>query len=83
MKCQGNKEFGQDLGESKIKNTLDGMVCPNKTIFTKKYRLVPVLLAKYARRDARRARCLLYSHVLPARHISLMQHQVAIQDGLL
>ena len=42
MKSQGNKEFGQDLGELKVQNPLDGIVCLNKTIFTKKY---AVLLA--------------------------------------
>ena len=36
MKHQGNEEFGQDLGELKVQNTLNGMVCPNKTMFTKK-----------------------------------------------
>ena len=75
MKRQGNEEFGQDLGELKVQNTLNGMACLNKTIFTKKY---AVLLAKYAHRDARRARCLPYSRAFPARHISLVKHQVAI-----
>ena len=75
MKHQGNKEFGQDLGELKVQNILDEMVCPNKTIFTKKY---AVLLAKYTRRDAQCTRCLQYSRVLTTRHITLVQHQVAI-----
>ena len=35
MKRQGNEEFGQDLGELKVQNTLNGMACLNKTIFTK------------------------------------------------
>ena len=75
MKHQGNEEFGQDFGDSKVQNTLNRMVCPNKTIFTKKY---AVLLTKYAHRDGWRTHCLLYFRALPARHIFLMQHQVAI-----
>ena len=42
MKRQGNEEFGQDLGKSKVQNTLDGMVYLNKTIFTKKYAVLLV-----------------------------------------
>ena len=69
MKHQGNEEFGPDLGDSKVQYTLDWMVCPNKNIFTEKD---SVLLAKYARHDAQRARCLPYSRVLPARYISFV-----------
>ena len=70
MKRQGNEEFGQDLGESKVQNTLDGMVHIHKKVRR--------LTREYAHRDARRARCLPYSRAFPARHISLVKHQVAI-----
>ena len=49
MKRQGNEEFGQDLGELKVQNTLYGMVRPDKTISQRKY---AVLLTKYVRREA-------------------------------
>ena len=79
MKHQMSEELGQDLGKSKIQNTLDEMVCPNKTIFTKKVRYLTSLPSTLAMKlNVLAACCTLVCRVL-ARRISLVQHQAAIK----
>ena len=74
MKRQGNEEFGQDLGGSKVQNTLDGMVCPNKTIFTKSTPSYSLSMLALMLDELAACRTLVRSLL----DISLEQHQVAM-----